>query len=425
MRRMQRVWVLAGLLSLCGCKDHAPTAATKPVAPAKVDAPAKEADLTQVHLTVEAEKRLAIAVAPVERRAMKATRLLGGTIIVPQGGSVSLAAPLAGTVMGPLPHPGSRVKRHQPLARMIASIMSADSSPTNAASDPRPEVLGPADRVALARAQAELAAARAEAQAQIVAAEAAAKTARAQSERAQLLERQNAGSQQAYETAVAAAARAEADLKAAKARFEALAGVHLEQGDTTTLRIDSPFDGIVTALPAQEGMAVPAGAALIEVSAMDPIWLRVPVYAGDVASLNLKEEVHVRPLGANGDKPDAIARAVEAAPAGNPFASSVDLLFELPNPDFRWRPDQRVMVRITTTDATETLTVPWSAIVHDVHGSPWVYARTAPQTYRRQRVEVLEVSGGVASLRRGPTPGTEVVTEGVAELFGTEFGAGK
>jgi membrane fusion protein, heavy metal efflux system len=45
--------------------------------------------------------------------------------------------------------------------------------------------------------------------------------------------------------------------------------------------------------------------------------------------------------------------------------------------------------------------------------------------YSRQRVVVTDVSGPLAVLSQGPAEGMRVVTDGAAELFGVEFGAGK
>lgn len=73
----------------------------------------------------------------------------------------------------------------------------------------------------------------------------------------------------------------------------------------------------------------------------------------------------------------------------------------------------------------QTLVVPYSSIVYDMYGGAWVYENTEPQKYVRRRVELLHVLDGLAVLSRGPTVGTKVVSAGVAELFGTEFGVGK
>jgi hypothetical protein len=43
----------------------------------------------------------------------------------------------------------------------------------------------------------------------------------------------------------------------------------------------------------------------------------------------------------------------------------------------------------------------------------------------RTRVVVSRFAGDWAVLLQGPGEGTQVVTIGAAELFGTEFGAGK
>ena len=73
----------------------------------------------------------------------------------------------------------------------------------------------------------------------------------------------------------------------------------------------------------------------------------------------------------------------------------------------------------------ESLVVPWAAILHDIQGNTWVYESIAPQTFARRRVQVVRIVGGDAVLASGPKPGTKVVTDGAAELFGTEFGGGK
>ena len=73
----------------------------------------------------------------------------------------------------------------------------------------------------------------------------------------------------------------------------------------------------------------------------------------------------------------------------------------------------------------ESLVVPRSALVRDVLGGSWVYENTAPHSYARKRVFVERVVGDLAALTSGPKPGAKIVTDGAAELFGTEFGGSK
>jgi hypothetical protein len=69
-----------------------------------------------------------------------------------------------------------------------------------------------------------------------------------------------------------------------------------------------------------------------------------------------------------------------------------------------------------------SLVVPLSALVRDAHGGTWVYVNTSQHAYVRQRVFVDRVVGDLAALTSGPKVGAKVVTQGVAELYGAEFG---
>jgi hypothetical protein len=67
-------------------------------------------------------------------------------------------------------------------------------------------------------------------------------------------------------------------------------------------------------------------------------------------------------------------------------------------------------------------TVPASSIWIDVDGQEWVYTSPEPLTYVREEVSVDRYRGETALLSEGPPAGIEVVTVGVAELVGSEFG---
>jgi uncharacterized protein YcfL len=69
-----------------------------------------------------------------------------------------------------------------------------------------------------------------------------------------------------------------------------------------------------------------------------------------------------------------------------------------------------------------TLAVPYSAIWYDSKGHAFVYTVTAPLSYVRAPITVDHVEGDRAILSAGPSAGTEVVTQGVAELYGAETG---
>jgi hypothetical protein len=67
---------------------------------------------------------------------------------------------------------------------------------------------------------------------------------------------------------------------------------------------------------------------------------------------------------------------------------------------------------------------PYASILYDLSGAAWVYTSPQPLIFVRQGVVVEAVKGGDAYLKDGPPAGTQVVTVGVAELYGTEKGVG-
>lgn len=69
--------------------------------------------------------------------------------------------------------------------------------------------------------------------------------------------------------------------------------------------------------------------------------------------------------------------------------------------------------------------VPSSALWLDPGGTFWVYTNPEPLVYVRHAVIVDDDNGEVALLSAGPSSETRVVSVGVSELYGTEFGVGK
>jgi hypothetical protein len=65
---------------------------------------------------------------------------------------------------------------------------------------------------------------------------------------------------------------------------------------------------------------------------------------------------------------------------------------------------------------------PYASIIYDLDGDAWVYTVSAPLTFVRQEVVVELIKGDDAYLKEGPPAGTQVVTVGVPELYGTEVG---
>lgn len=211
-----------------------------------------------------------------------------------------------------------------------------------------------------------------------------AEVARRAFERAQALVREGAGSLRAQDEAESALGAARANLAAARQQ-RALLG------------------------PRLTGSAQVAN-----------LWVKVSVFAGDLARLDRAGTAQVRPLG---DDQALAARPVSGPPSASPTAGAVDLYYAVANPSGRLRLGERVAVALPVRGDETGLVVPASALLNDIHGGEWVYVRVKPQTFERRRIESASQQGDRVVLARGLSTGAEVVSAGAAELFGTEFGA--
>jgi RND family efflux transporter MFP subunit len=245
--------------------------------------------------------------------------------------------------------------------------------------------------------------------------------ARQQLDRAQQLLRDLAGSQRNLEAATQEFGQAKAAYEAAQDRLQRLE-THPLDADVD-MSIAAPSDGMLRQILAAEGQNVTAGAALFEVADFTSVWLRVPVYSGDLKEIGTAATVAVRDI--DGSGPVLEGRRVTAPPTADPLAVTSDLYYELTNTDSQLRPGQRLSVTLPVKAGTgKGLSLPASAILYDVQGGTWVYVNTGPHLYRRQRVELVETVRDSAFVSRGVAPGDKVVVQGAAELFGTEFGVG-
>jgi RND family efflux transporter MFP subunit len=391
---MTRSMTLVVMMVLTGwaCDGDTPAPA-KADPPAKVANPVGEASLTSITLSDEAVKRLGITTATSAVEAVSRSRTAGGEVIVPPGGAVTVTAPVSGTLQaggGGVPAVGSQVTRGQAIFSLYP-IEPADR-----------DVHLEADRTA-ASAEAELVLA---------------------TQRLQRLERllaDGAASQRSVEEARAQQKVAEANAKAAKSRAQDLDSSPTGTGGGLVVR--APIAGVLQAVTAAPGQTVAASAPLFQVAQSDGLWVKVPLFVGERAMVDRSKPAEVASLGET-QGPTIPAAPVSGPPSADPTTATTDLFYVLGNRS-SVRPGERVSVRLPLSGAEQGLVVPTASILYDLNGGSWVYEATGPNTFVRRRVEIRSQLGGKTLLARGLDPGKKVVVDGAAELFGTEFGAGK
>lgn len=391
-RQPRAPWVALTLLlaPLGACKDKP----AKPAPPAVVSGAVPEGQLSSIALTREAVNRLGIETVAMDSADVAATRTVGGEVVVPPGRALMVTAPMAGTV-SPLPGAGipvggERVSSGQSLLRLVPL---------------------PPD---LARVQVDVSVAQARLQ-----------QAQLEADRVASLFKERLVSARDNDRAQAdlASARAAYDLSTGQQR-QARGGTRRDSSVLSALVIAAPDAGVVRMVSVGAGQAVAAGALLLEIVQLDRLWVRVPLYAGDIRLVQRSANATVFGLGGANSGPEIPAVPVAAPPSADPNAASVDLFYEVRGGALR--PGERVSVRIPLASGTgRSLAVPLSAVVRDAQGGAWVYEQTDSLSFSRRRVDVARVVGGRAVLSSGPRIGSRIVTAGAAELFGTEFGTGK
>lgn len=391
-----KIGLIIVLILIGGCSQRTEST-SESHSPATVQNAVEEVDLTTITLSTEAETRLGIQTAIVEYRVVEKSRTFGGEVIPGSGSSATVTAPVSGTLLSPetglIPTAGKRVTAGQTLCRLLSALPDRD-------------VLSLQEEAAVKKAEYELA--------------------RTRAVRAQQLLDDKAGSVRELEEAQAELTSAEVAYRIAQAKLELI-----EEGESdvdisglSTLAIKSPVDGVIQRVHVASGQTVTGATALFEIAGLNPLWVKVPVYVGDLETIDLIKPARVHTLTDFAARATRIAPPVAAPFSADPEAVTAELYYELSNNDLSYIPGQKVSVTLIQRTSERSLIIPYSSILYDMYGSAWVYENTGPQVYVRQRVNLQYVLDDLAILSRGPSAGARVVSAGAAELFGTEFGVG-
>lgn len=86
---------------------------------------------------------------------------------------------------------------------------------------------------------------------------------------------------------------------------------------------------------------------------------------------------------------------------------------------------QTIQIRQEDMDGAQRLVVPYAAVIYGLEGETWTYTSPESLVFVRFPIDIDYIDGDMAVLLDGPAVGTEIVTVGVAELYGAETGVSK
>jgi cobalt-zinc-cadmium efflux system membrane fusion protein len=387
--------ILLFYFSGCGNRKSGTGSVQKP---AEVSNQVKENTLTTVRLSAEAENRLGIETRTAEIRTIPKTLILGGEVISPPGQEVKVTAPVAGMVSGTgggyFPVAGSPVQKNQEILRLIVI-------------PPEMDILSAEEDVRVKQMEYEVALA------ELI--------------RAEKLLENKAISDKVFESTQARFARAEASLTAARGRLNLYQGKDIDSAAEilSTFTIESPVTGVIQNIEVTPGQLIASSVLLFEVSPLNRFWIRVPVYSGDLSSIDTGRKASVSTMGNKTTSGLLQADPIRGPLLSNAISASSYLYYEIDNRNGMLRSGQKVSVTLPLKSTGKNLAVPFSSIIYDIQGGTWVYVKSGPFVSIRTRVDLDHVSDSLAIIKLGISPGDEVVSAGAAELFGTEFGVGK
>jgi len=312
--------------------------------------------------------------------------------VVPAPSNRALVAPPVGGIIDtrPLPQIGQRVARGQLLATVLQTPTAAEAAQIHIENS-RVD----AERRRLAQAEIE--------------AHARLNAAAAEADRAKRLVELKAYSQRQLETA-------EADRKAAEA---ILAGVQeqiraLQTAPTASnYQVTAPISGTVVVLKKSPGEEVHAGEAILEIVALDRVWVEAPVYEKDLGRVK-KDVAAIFTTAAFPDK-EFQGRLVSIGSVVDEQSRAATAVFEVNNASGDLKLGMQANLRLGVGTKTKVLLVPKESIL-DNEGKKIVYVLRTGEEFERRNVVVGDEYGGKVAIVSGVKTGERVVTQGAYQL---------
>jgi membrane fusion protein, heavy metal efflux system len=334
--------------------------------------------------------RLKMAVAEEARMAQQ-IRSVGRVVAKPSNRAV-VAPPVGGIIQtGTMPRIGQAVTRGQVIATLLQTPTAAE---------------GAQIRIENTRIEAE----RRRLQQAEIEAKARADEAAHDAERAERLYEKKAYSQKALEVDELNRKTAEAQLAAVRGQLAALQSA---PASSTTYEVLAPIGGTVVSVSKSAGEQVAPGEAILEVIALDTVWVEAPIFEKDLGRLTRNIDA-VFTTTAFPDK-EVTGHLINLGSVIDEQTRAAVATFEVNNPSRELRIGMQANVRVSAGNEQAVLLVPRESIV-DNEGQKIVYVMQSGETFERRNVTVGDEYGSKVTILSGVKPGERVVTQGAYQL---------
>lgn len=206
----------------------------------------------------------------------------------------------------------------------------------------------------------------------------------------------------------------------------------ISQASHRHMSINAPIAGLVVETTGIEGEHVEAHASVFKIVNADRVWVRANVSEFDLGSLSDNPGATLTLPAFPGWRTDILTEAggrfVHLGTVVDETSRVVPIIYELPNPQGRFRIGMLAEVLVATETADEVVAIPENAIVMD-NGRPIAFVMLGGETFQRREIELGIRDNGFVEIKNGVEVGEYVATKGsyalkLASQSPSSFGAG-
>jgi Cu(I)/Ag(I) efflux system membrane fusion protein len=178
------------------------------------------------------------------------------------------------------------------------------------------------------------------------------------------------------------------------------------------LMVRAPIAGVVTQRNVDPGAYLNVGDALMSLANLDTLWLFANTYDEDYPFLKLGEALDFETPSLPGEH--FAGKIAFIAPSVDPTTHTLPIRCDVPNRDFRLRPEMFVR-GILTVGERVALIVPKSAVIH-IRDSDYVIVPQSGRQFRRVAVRGHSIAADRYAITGGLDANVQVVTDGTLLL---------
>jgi len=175
-----------------------------------------------------------------------------------------------------------------------------------------------------------------------------------------------------------------------------------------SLTLYAPYEGIVTMKMVREGQFIKGGMELLTISDISKVWVYADIYEYEMPWVKVGQKARII-LPYVGSEP--IESTVSYIyPFVEPKTRTVKARFDIDNPDFVFKPDMYVNVRLESEPVADALTIPVEAVLHSGEKQTVFVALGDGKFEPRQVKTGMQNDDGDIEIVQGLLEGEHVVT---------------